>query len=73
MGITDTALIAEKLAIWEGMWSDNEKGDSIGVSILPPPPKMDLKSLLTERQINRSMMLGFSWMPSPTSKPSSTP
>ena len=34
MGIKDPVLIAEKLAIWEGMRSDNEKGDSIGVSIL---------------------------------------
>ncbi|PUU72547.1 hypothetical protein B9Z19DRAFT_1137298 [Tuber borchii] len=30
MGITDPALIAEKLAIWEGILGDNEKDDSIG-------------------------------------------
>jgi len=34
MGITDTTLVAEKVAIWEGISGDKEKGDSIGVSIL---------------------------------------
>lgn len=73
MGITDTALIAEKLAIWEGIWGDKEKGDSIGVSILFLSLKIGVKSLLTEGQINQSMMLGFSWILLPISEPSSTP
>jgi len=34
MGITDEKLIAEKIAILEGMWSDEQNGDSIGVSML---------------------------------------
>lgn len=39
MGITDAALIADKLVIWEGIWGDKEKGDSIGVSILFYPSR----------------------------------
>ena len=34
MGITDEKLIAQKVAIWEGMWVDRQKGDGVGVSIL---------------------------------------
>ena len=33
MGITDENLVAQKVAIWEGMWAAKQKGDSIGVSI----------------------------------------
>jgi len=34
MGITDKNLIAQKVAIWEGMWAAKQSGDSVGVSIL---------------------------------------
>jgi hypothetical protein len=69
MGITDATLIADKLAIWEGIWGDKEKGDSIGVSILFLSLKIGVEPLLTEGKINQSTRLGFSWMPLPISKP----
>ena len=34
MGITGEKLIAQKVAIWEGMWTAQQSGDDIGVSIL---------------------------------------
>ncbi|KAG0129177.1 hypothetical protein HOY82DRAFT_611032 [Tuber indicum] len=34
MGITEKKLIAQKVAIWEGMYAAKQSGDSIGVSIL---------------------------------------
>lgn len=34
MGITDENLVAQKVAIWEGMWVAKKRGDNIGVSIL---------------------------------------
>ena len=34
MGITDQRLVAEKVAIWEGTWEAEQKGDGINVSIL---------------------------------------
>ena len=33
MGITDENLVAQKVAIWEGMWVAKQSGDNIGVSI----------------------------------------
>lgn len=53
MGIKDPALITEKLAIWEGMWGDNEKGDSIGVSILLFIPHHTCE-VLANRKANQS-------------------
>jgi len=38
MGITDENLIAQKVAIWEGMWAAQQSGDSVGVSILDSLP-----------------------------------
>jgi len=38
MGITEKALIAQKGAIWEGMRTTEQSGDSIGVSILYSAP-----------------------------------
>lgn len=32
MGITEEKLIAQKVAIWEGMWAAKKGGDKIGVS-----------------------------------------
>jgi len=51
MGITDTASIAEKLAIWEGMWSDEEKGDinTTGVSVLLFIPQNGRKVLVDSK------------------------
>ena len=34
MGITEEKFIAQKVAIWEGMWAARQSGDHIGVSIL---------------------------------------
>ena len=34
MGITEEKLIAQKVAIWEGMWAAQQSGDDIGVSII---------------------------------------
>ena len=34
MGITDEQVIAQKVAIWEGIWDAQQKNDSIRVSIL---------------------------------------
>ena len=34
MGITDENLVAQKVAIWEGIWAAEQTGDSIRVSIL---------------------------------------
>jgi len=53
MGITDPALIAEKLAIWEGIWVDNEKGDSIGVRIPLFIPHHTCE-VLADRKANQS-------------------
>ncbi|PUU83371.1 hypothetical protein B9Z19DRAFT_1119451 [Tuber borchii] len=36
MGVTEKALIAQKVAIWEGMYAAEQSGDSIGVGILIP-------------------------------------
>jgi len=36
MGITNERLLAEKVAIWEGKWEAEQKGDDINVSILIP-------------------------------------
>ena len=33
MGITDENVVAQKVAIWEGIWAAEQKGESIGVSI----------------------------------------
>jgi len=35
LGIVGEKLIAEKVAIWEGLWTTRQIGDDIGVSILP--------------------------------------
>ena len=35
MGITEESLVAQKVAIWEGMWAAEQNRDDIGVSILP--------------------------------------
>ena len=53
MGIKDPALIAEKLAIWEGMRVDNEKGDRIGVRILLFIPHHPCE-VLADRKANQS-------------------
>ena len=34
MGITEAKLVAQKVAIWEGMWVAKQNGDEIGVSTL---------------------------------------
>ena len=34
MGITGEESIAQKVAIWEGMWAAQQSGDDIGVSII---------------------------------------
>jgi len=34
MGITDKALIAQKVAIWEGMYASEQSGNSTEVSVL---------------------------------------
>ena len=34
MGITDENVVAQKVAIWEGIWAAEQNGDSIGVSTL---------------------------------------
>ncbi|PUU83364.1 hypothetical protein B9Z19DRAFT_1119436 [Tuber borchii] len=36
MGITEKALVAQKVAIWEGIWATKQNGDNIRVSILYP-------------------------------------
>lgn len=33
MGITEKSLVAQKVAIWEGMWATKQNGDNIRVSI----------------------------------------
>ena len=33
MGITDEALVAQKVDIWEGMHAAKQNGDDIGVSV----------------------------------------
>lgn len=33
MGIIEQLLVAQKVAIWEGMWATKQKGDNIRVSI----------------------------------------
>lgn len=38
MGITEEKFVAQKVAIWEGMWAAKQNGDDIGVSILYPVP-----------------------------------
>ena len=38
MGITEEALVAEKVAIWEGMWAAEQSGDDIKVNILYSTP-----------------------------------
>ena len=38
MGITEEALVAEKVAIWEGMWAAEQNGEDIKVSILYSTP-----------------------------------
>ena len=32
MGITEARFVAQKVAIWEGMWATKQNGDDIGVS-----------------------------------------
>lgn len=34
MGISDENLVAQKIAIWEGMWVAKQHGDNVGVSIV---------------------------------------
>ena len=34
MGITEAKFVAQKVAIWEGMWAAKQNGDDIGVSAL---------------------------------------
>jgi len=34
MGITEKGLVTEKVAIWEGMYTADQSGDSAGVTIL---------------------------------------
>jgi len=34
MGITEEKLVAQKVAIWEGMWAAKQNGNDIEVSIL---------------------------------------
>ena len=34
MGITEEKFVAQKVAIWEGLWAAKQRGDDIGVSIL---------------------------------------
>jgi len=38
MGITEKALIAQKVDIWEGMWTAKQNGEDIKVSILCSAP-----------------------------------
>ena len=38
MGITETKFVAQKVAIWEGMWVAKQNGDDIGVSTLYSAP-----------------------------------
>jgi len=35
MGITEERFVAQKVAIWEGMWAAEQNRDQIGVSFLP--------------------------------------
>jgi len=37
MGITEEKFVAQKVAIWEGMWAAKQSGDKIGVGTLPSP------------------------------------
>jgi len=34
MGITEDCFVAQKVAIWEGIWAAKQNGDDIGVSII---------------------------------------
>lgn len=38
MGITEEVLVAEKVAIWEGMWASEQNGEDIQVCILYSAP-----------------------------------
>jgi len=38
MGIAEEKLVAQKVAIWEGMWASKHSGDYIEVSILYSSP-----------------------------------
>ena len=38
MGITEAKFVAQKVAIWEGMWIAKQNGDDIGVSTLYSAP-----------------------------------
>jgi len=38
MGIAEEKLVAQKVAIWEGMWASKHSGDYIEVSILYSGP-----------------------------------
>jgi len=63
MGITEERFIAQKVAIWEGMWAAEQDHDDIGVSIFPPTPTylmVKVELLLIEMGIDRSTVLGSS-------------
>ena len=38
IGITEAKFVAQKVAIWEGMWAAEQNGDDIGVSTLYSAP-----------------------------------
>ena len=62
MGIVGEKLVAQKVAIWEGMWAAQQIGDDIGVSILRSVLlflRVVVGLLLIEIRIFYSMTLGF--------------
>ena len=38
IGITEAKFVAQKVAIWEGMWAAKQNGDEIGVGTLYSAP-----------------------------------
>ncbi|KAG0135492.1 hypothetical protein HOY82DRAFT_536668 [Tuber indicum] len=50
MRITERAMVAQKVAIWEGMFVAEQNGDSIGVSIIYSLPFGHFNGIFTERK-----------------------
>ena len=66
METTEEKLVAQRVAIREGMWAAQQNGDLIGVSFLSYVPIRSRLGIAADLGgIHRSIMPGFSWMPPP--------
>jgi len=52
MGIAKEALVAHKVAIWEGMWAAKQTGKDVEVSILLPLRSGGCREDVTDRKGN---------------------